>query len=215
MSGPTSSLGKLVWQVLLSSKEIAEWAKSRKQPRKLWRVGDVSRPGVYRFVFPEDRSCYIGVAGHFGTRLRDHICPKVDQESDGSAKVESGWSVRGAVQNSIGKCHLQYLTIEGAIKIYGVELNRHSSDDLFARLLLENWAILHSERVEKLRPLNRDIPTGIHQSTKDFLHLAKGNIAMAGRHGTVVKRGGLEVPLKGHDFSRAEKDGKRRRALAP
>jgi hypothetical protein len=195
MSDPSQSNGQLVWQELLSPKEIEEWSVSRKQPRKLWRVGDVSRPGVYRFVFPEDRSCYIGAAGHFGTRLRDHICPKVDQESDGSAKVESGWSVRGAIQNSIGKCNLQHLTIEGSVNMCGVKLNQHSFDDLFARLLLENWAILHSERIDKLRPRNRDIPTGIQQGTKDFLHLAKGNIAKAGRHGRVIKRGGIESLL--------------------
>jgi|WetSurMetagenome_2_1015567.scaffolds.fasta_scaffold68337_3 hypothetical protein len=192
MSAPTPSFGKLVWQELLSSEEIAEWAKSRKQPRKLWRVGDVSRPGVYRFIFPDDRSCYIGVAGHFGRRLRDHICIKVGQESDGSAKLESGWSVRGAIRNSIGKCYLQYLTIEGTVNMCGVELNQHSFDDLFARLLLENWAILHSERIDKLRPRNRDIPTGIQQGTKDFLRMAKGNIAKAGRNGAVINRGGLE-----------------------
>jgi hypothetical protein len=87
-----------------------------------------------------------------------------------------GCSVRGAIQNSLGQCYLQRLTIEGAVKICGVILNQHSLDDHFARLLLENWAILHSERFQNLRPLNRDIPTGIHQSTKDFLRLAKGNI---------------------------------------
>ena len=100
MNGPAPSFGKLVWQELLSSKEIAEWAKSRKQPRKLWRIGDVSRPGVYRFVFPEDRSCYVGVAGHVGARLRDHVCPKVDQEPNGTAELSlDGWfAVRFRIQ---------------------------------------------------------------------------------------------------------------------
>jgi hypothetical protein len=103
--------------------------------------------------------------------------------------------VRGAIQNSLGKCYLQYLTIEGAVKICGVELNQHDFDDLFARLLLENWAILHSQKFDNLRPRNRAIPTGIQQSTKDSLRLAKGNIVQPGRHGTVIKRGGLETLL--------------------
>jgi len=176
MSGPSQSNGQLVWKELLSPEEIEEWAASRKQPRKLWRVNGVSQSCVYRFVFPEDRSCYIGIAGHLGTRLHDHICPRINQQSEDSAKNVPGWSVRGAIQNSLGKCYLQYLTIEGAVKICGLELNQHDFDDLFARLLLENWAILHSEQFDNLRPLNRDIPTGIHQSTKDFLHLAKNKI---------------------------------------
>ncbi len=119
MSSPAQPNGKLVWRELLSSKEIEEWAMSREQPRKLWRVDGLSIPGVYR----------------------------------------------------------------------------HSFDDFPARLLLENWAILHSERFEKMRPRNRDIPTGIHQGTKNFFRPAKGNIAKVGRHGTVIKRGGIESLL--------------------
>jgi hypothetical protein len=195
MNGPTPSLGKLVWQELLSSKEIEEWAASRKQPRKLWKVDEVSRPGVYRFVFPEDRSCYIGEAGHLGTRLRDHICPRIKQKPSPSAKMESGWPVRGAIHNLLGKCHLQYLTIEGSVDMCGVILNQNSFDDYFSRLLLENWAIFHAERFEKLRPLNRFIVRGIQQGTKDFLRLAQGNIAKTDRRGEFIKRGGLETLL--------------------
>jgi hypothetical protein len=195
MSGPSQPDGKLVWQELLSAKGIEEWAVSRKQPRKLWRVGGISQPGVYRLVFPEDRSCYIGVAGHFGTRLHDHICPKTNQESEHPAKNVSGWSVRGAIHNSLGKCHLQYLTIEGSVNMCGVKLNQHSFEDYFSRLLLENWAIFHAERFEELRPLNRDIVTGIHQGTKDFLRLAKGNIVKVDRRGAVIERGGLGTLL--------------------
>jgi hypothetical protein len=107
----------------------------------------------------------------------------------------SGSFVRGAIQNSLGKCHLQYLTIEGSVDMCGVKLNQHSFEDYFSRLLLENWAIFHAERFENLRPLNRFIRTGIHQGTKDFLRLAKENTAKAGWHGTVIKRGGIESLL--------------------
>jgi hypothetical protein len=183
MSGPPQSDGQLVWQELLSPKEIEEWAVSRKQPRKLWRVDGVSRPGVYRFIFPEDQSCYIGVAGHFGRRLHDHICPKSNQEPNPSAKMKSGWSVRGAIQNSLGKCCLQYLTIEGSVNMCGVKLNQHSFEDYFSRLLLENWAIFHAERFEEQRPLNRDIVVGIHQGTKDLRRMGKSATEKALRRG--------------------------------
>jgi hypothetical protein len=189
MKSPSQSNGQLVWQELLSPNEIEEWAVSRKQPRKLWRVDGVSRPGVYRFVFPKDRSCYIGVAGHFGRRLHDHICPRASQQSKGDTKKVYGWSVRGGIEDSLGECYLQHLTIEGAVRICGVVISQHDIDDFFARLLLENWAILHSERIDKLRPRNRDIPTGIQQGTKDFLRLAKGNVVKAVRNGMDVERG--------------------------
>jgi hypothetical protein len=77
----------------------------------------------------------------------------------------------------------------------GVKLNQDSFDDYFSRLLLENWAIHHAEQFGGLRPRNRDIVTGIHQGTKDFLRLAKGNIAKGDRHGMIFKRGGLETLL--------------------
>ena len=176
MNASSPSNGNLVWHELLSPDEMEEWAASRKQPRKLWRVDGVSQPGVYRFIFPGDKSCYVGVAGHFGERLHDHICPRISQQSEDNTETMYGWSVRGAIQNSLGQYYLQRLTIEGAVNICGVVLNQHSLDDLFARLLLENWAVLYSERFETLRPRNRDIPTGIHQSTKDFLYPAQGNI---------------------------------------
>lgn len=192
MIGPQQSYKKLVWQKLLSPNEIAEWARSRKQPRKLWRVGGVSRPGVYRFVFPEDQSCYIGVAGHFGTRLHDHICPRINQRSEDSAQNLSGWSLRGAIQDSLGKCYLEFLTIESAVNMCGVELNQHSFDDLFARLLLESWAIFHSEQIDKLRWRNRDIRTGIHQGTKDFRRMAKSETKKALRRGMDKGKGRSE-----------------------
>jgi hypothetical protein len=203
MSSAFQSNGQLVWKELLSAREIEEWAVSRSQPRKLWRVDGHSWPGVYRFVFPNDSfcagssfrgpSCYIGVAGHFGTRLRDHICPSTNQKSKNSARNVSGKSVHAAISDSLGKCYLQYLTIEGAVEMCGVKIVQHSFDDLFARLLLENWAIFHAERIEKLPPLNRDIPTGIPQSTKDDYRQAI--LIKVGPRGTVTKRGGLESLL--------------------
>jgi hypothetical protein len=77
---------------------------------------------------------------------------------------------RGAIQNSLGQYTLQRLTIVGSVKLCGVILNQNSFDDPFARRLLENWAILHSEQIDDLHALNH----GIHQGSKDFRHMAKG-----------------------------------------
>jgi hypothetical protein len=168
MSDPSQSNGQLVWKELLSPKENEEWAVNRKQPHKLGKNGEVFQSGVYRFVFPKDRSCYVGVAEDLGRRLRCHIRPRISQKSENSAKKVFGESVRNAIKGSLGKCYLEYLKIEGAVKFYDVELKEDSIDDFVARLLLENWAILHSEQIDKLRPLNRDIPTGIQKSLKDW-----------------------------------------------
>ena len=179
MNGSPQSSGKLVWQEFLLPDEIADWAKSRKQPRKLWRTGGVSQAGVYRFIFPEagdQYSCYIGVADHLGRRLHEHICPGINREFI----ADSGWSVRGAIQNSLGKCYLQRLSIKGSIDICCAKLNQTSFDDLFARILLENWAILYSERRENLRPRNRDIRMGLSQGAKDLRRKAKAASKKAG-----------------------------------
>jgi hypothetical protein len=117
----------------------------------------------------------------------------MDHISEDSAKSVSGWSVRGAIQNSLKHCYLQQLAIEGAVRICGVVLNQNDLDDLFARFLLENWAILHSERIDKLRPRNRDIPTGIHQGTKDFHRLKKEATEKAGRLGMDSESGWPET----------------------
>lgn len=195
MTDPCQSTGRMLWQEFLSAHEVEQWAKCRKQPRKLWRIGGISIPGVYRFIFLDDRSCYVGIAGHLGERLGDHICP-LNKLSRDPQKTASGWSVRGAIQNSLGKCYVQRMTIEGTVNIYGLKIAQPDLDDLFVRLLLENWAVLDAERNEKLRPRNRDIPRGIHQSTKDFLSFAKGNIARVGRRGELIERGGLETLIR-------------------
>jgi len=103
----------------------------------------------------------------------------------------SGNRVRDEVCKSLGKCYIQQLTIEGSVNLCGVELSQDSFKDYFARLLLENWAIFHAERFENLRPLNRQIVTGINQDMKDFVGPAIGNIMGPGRRG----RGGLETLL--------------------
>jgi hypothetical protein len=197
MTAPSQTNGQLVWRELLSTKEIEEWAVSRKQPRKLWRVDDHSWPGVYRFVFPKDKPlplCYIGEACHIGRRVRDHICPTAKQQSEGTTKDSPGRRVRDAIKNSIGSCFLQHLTIDGYAKICGLELNQERFVDLFARRLLENWAILDSEQAskgpDKLLPLNRDIPTGIQQDLKGWIGPAKDMMVSPPGMGWVGNRAG-------------------------
>jgi hypothetical protein len=86
------------------------------------------------------------------------------RNEEGKLVLDKGWQVKGAVQNSRGRFRLEILHIEGSIDLYGVTLNQHSLDNLFARRLLENWAILQAEYVERLRPLNR----GISQTGRDM-----------------------------------------------
>jgi hypothetical protein len=115
-------------------------------------------------------------------------------------------SIRNAIKTSLGKCYLQYLTIEGIVETCGVELKQDSFAYLFARLLLENWAIMHTKEFGKLHPLNCDIRSGIHQRTKDVLQPAKGNIVAPPdivMNGLAIRSPGNV--LKGHDFSRAAK----------
>jgi hypothetical protein len=168
--------GALRWDELLSSEEIIEWMTSHRKPRRLWRRQGKSRPIVYRFIFPEfadengsHTSCYVGEGGDFG-RLSSHFSSTDSQEKrnrDGELILDKMWQVKGAVQNSRGELRLEILHIEGSIDLHGITLNQHSLDDLFARRLLENWAIFHAEYVEKLRPLNR----GISQTGKDLRRL--------------------------------------------
>jgi hypothetical protein len=174
MIGQLQSGGMLVWRELLSSSEIKAWLENRKTPDRLLR-GELAYPGVYRFVFQErvDGSArhtpsYVGEGGDVGRRLKGHFAPpdvKEVRDSNGVLKLKSGWQVRGSVQNSNGKFSLEILTVEGFFDLNGVMLNEHSFDCPFARKLLENWAILSSERTDKLRLLNR----GVRQSNKHLI----------------------------------------------
>jgi hypothetical protein len=164
---------KLTWRELLSSDEIRAWVADRKIPDRL-RCGGLAYPGVYRFIFPEvvDSNArhtpfYVGEGGDIGKRLKGHFAPSSNQEkrdSKGVLILKSGWQVRGNIQNSQGEFSLQILKLEGSINICGVMLNQHSLDSPFARRLIENWAILYSQKPDKHRQLNR----GASQGAKDF-----------------------------------------------
>jgi hypothetical protein len=173
---------KLTWRELVSADEIRAWVVGGKTPKRLGsrRVhSELADPGVYRFIFPEEvdknsshTPCYVGEGGNLGERLRDHFSLRGVQEKrkKGELVDYSGWQVRGSIQNSRGEFSLQVLKIEDSISLLGVRLNQHSFDDLFARRLLENWAILYSEQIEHLYPLNRAISQGIrdlHLMMKD------------------------------------------------
>ena len=177
MNTLTQFSGEVTWRELLSSDEIRAWAVDRKTPIRLGRKrlpSELAYPGVYRFIFPEkvDGSAkhtpfYVGEGGDVGKRLRAHFAPSSDEEkrdAKGAVILDAGWQVRGSIQNSHGKFSLQILNIEGSFNLCGVILNQHSFDDPFARKLLENWAILSSERLDKLHKLNR----GISASNKNF-----------------------------------------------
>ena len=167
----------------MSSDEIRAWAVDRKTPIRLGRKhlpSELAYPGVYRFIFPEKvdggarhTPFYVGEGGDAGMRLRAHFAPSSDEEkrdAKGVVILEAGWQVRGSIQNSHGEFSLQVLNIEGSFNLFGVTLNQQSLDDPFARKLLENWAILSSERLDKLHRLNRGIPS----SSKRFARSIQG-----------------------------------------
>ncbi|MHB1701843.1 MAG: GIY-YIG nuclease family protein [Acidobacteriaceae bacterium] len=171
---------KMTWVELLSSEEIKAWVVDRKLPERV-RRGELSYPGVYRFIFPEavDGSArhtpfYVGEAGDVGKRLRSHFAHSSTEEKrdlKGKVILETGWQVRGSVQNSRGNCTLQVLKFETSINVCGVILNQHSFDCPFARRLIENWAILCSQRLDKLRQLNRGVPSS---SKRFFQEMRRG-----------------------------------------
>jgi len=180
MNGPHQSRSKLDWKVFLSQDEILRWVNNREKPNKTQLSGQVSHPGVYRFIFPEQtdgasshKPCYVGETGDLGNRMPDYFCAIKDKEKrdeDDNSILSSEWKVQGAIQNairdSIGKCFLELLTVEGSVTFCGVTLNETDLEKMAARKFLENWGILHSIN-ERYTPLNYDI----HQATKDFQRL--------------------------------------------
>ena len=201
MNGPQQLHSNLVWQDFISPEEIAKWVENREKPNKPQLQGCISHPGVYRFIFPtatdgpsSHTSCYVGEAGDLGDRLPVYFhapCDKEKRDEDDKLILGSEWKVQGAIQNAIrdsmGKCSLQLLTIEGFVTFCGVTLNENDLDKMAARRILENWGILHSIN-EGLFPLNYDI----HQGTKDFQHLKKDATEKAVRFGMDRESGWLE-----------------------
>jgi hypothetical protein len=120
--------------------------------------------------------CYVGETGEVGKRICDYFILRGKREvrnTDGTLKDYDGGQVRGEIQNSRGVFSIQILRIEGCLEINGVKLNATCFDDTFSRILLENWAILHAEQVEKYYVLN----CGIDQGTKYLQRM--GNVSEA------------------------------------
>jgi hypothetical protein len=167
------SLRGLVWREVLSQEEIKLWVSDYKKPTSVIQK-TLAHPGVYRFIFPEQvdgtakhTPFYVGEAGNIGKRLCYHFGPpkKRDEQLDFSNIVlKPGWQVRGAIQNSDGDLSVQILCIEGSVEFCGLILGQSCFDSLHARRLLENWAILYSDHIEKLHPLN----LGLTETGKAF-----------------------------------------------
>jgi len=172
MSGPPKFPPELSWQELFSPEEVGQWALKKERPERL-RHGELAFSGVYRFIFPRDHDgtvrqtphCYVGETGDVGKRLCDYFVLRGAREvrnADGELRDYGGWPVRGEIQGSCGEFSLQILRIEGCLDLYGVKLNATCFDDPFARVLLENWAVLHAKQVEKYHVLN----CGVHEGIK-------------------------------------------------
>ncbi len=157
----------LRWQELLSPEVLLNWVNGRQVPRG--QLAELAYPGVYRFIFREARDgnsahtpCYVGEAGNIGKRLLHHFRAErqtsVEVKPLGSRKLRAGWPVRGSIRNSGGDFKLQVLTIEGPVNFCGLTFGPDSIptpvESSFLRRMLENWAILASEYVDHLHPLN-------------------------------------------------------------
>jgi hypothetical protein len=92
----------------------------------------------------------------------------------GARKPRAGWPVRGSIRNSGGDFRLQVLTIKGTINFCGLSFGPDSIpspfEDSFLRKMLENWAILASEYVDHMQPLNR---RGTPHILRDILKSAR------------------------------------------
>jgi hypothetical protein len=167
------------WEQLLSAEERFGWFSEKKLPGKLTRVRGKSRPGVYRFIFPEQvdgtarhTPCYVGEAGDLGERLQCYFraTRHIERRNDCDELIlDDAWKVRGSIQKSGGCFSLEVLRIKNFIKLPGVVINEHSLEDPFARRLLENLTLLYALQHEGLHPLNM----GVSQGARDFWRKAK------------------------------------------
>jgi hypothetical protein len=167
MTGQFPASCNLRWQELLTQVELQNWVLRQQLPKRL--STELAYAGVYRFIFSEARDggsahtpCYVGEAGRISRRLLDHFRLERDGTKEGglnTLKLRPGWQVRGSIRNSAGDFKLQVLTIEGPVNFCGLTFGPNSIlkpfDDSFLRRMLENWAILASEYVDHLHPLNR------------------------------------------------------------
>jgi hypothetical protein len=124
-------------------------------------------------------------------RLLHHFRPE-GQASDeakplGTRGLRAGWPVRGSIRNSGGNFKLQVLTIEGPVNFCGLTFGPDSIpkpfENSFLRRMLENWAILTSEYVDHLHPLNiRGTPHILREILKEARKRSskKGNATQRG-----------------------------------
>jgi hypothetical protein len=175
----------LHWRELLSSDEIRNWVNRQQVPKRL--STELGHPGVYRFIFAEARDgnsahtpCYVGEAGKIGMRLLHHFRQEgqtADQlGAQGTRRLRAGWYVRGSIRNSGGDFKLQVLSVEGPVNFcgltFGPDTIPNPFENSFLRRMLENWAIVASEYVDGLQPLNR---RGTPHILRDILKEARKN----------------------------------------
>ena len=173
----------LHWRELLSSDEIRNWVSRQQVPKRV--STELGYPGVYRFIFAEARDgnsahtpCYVGEAGQVGARLLSHFRQErqtaIELTTPEARRRRAGWFVRGSIRTSGGDFMLQVLTIDGPVNFCGLTFGPDTIpdpfEDSFLRKMLENWAIVASEYVDHLYPLNR---RGTPHVLRDLLKVAR------------------------------------------
>lgn len=171
---------RVSWKPLCTNDEIWEWFAKKRQPRSL--RGKLRRPGVYRFLLPDENSpglfrCYIGEAECLQRRIREHLTLlKIkNQDSWRSCQKNQILGVLKNLNHSNGhvsglkdKVSLEELIIEGG-HLLGVPVNHHTLNDPFVRKMFENLELLRADHCFRL--LNHRITV----STKEFLKMCKSH----------------------------------------
>jgi hypothetical protein len=163
---------RVSWKPLCTNDELWEWFEKKRRPRSLYKK--LTRPGVYRFLCPNEdagfsRRCYIGETECLGRRIGEHLTKqriKV-QESDKKAiwpRYQKN-KIYGALVNLkyqpklMCELSVEELIIGGGY-VLGVPVNQHSFESSFARKMFENLELLRARDVDKFNLLNDEMTVG-------------------------------------------------------
>lgn len=187
---------KVHWEQLCSNEEIWEWFENRKMPKSLH--GKLTRPGVYRFLFPLDNKsesksrCYIGQTKSLGGRIRDHLTMK---EINIPEKVEIAETTLSTDKHAKKLSHREraYCELYEKNKVFGALKNVQASIKNSVRLeelMIEGGYLLGV-------PVNQDsLQFPFARKMLENLELLRAQLDLVRIRGTAVRRFGvLNSPL--------------------